>query len=90
VGVLVKGKVVQSDAAATPVAGAKVVLSQGGAEKGKATSGQDGSYTIDKKVEAGKYKIVASAMGFADSTIENLEVKAGQETIVPDLKMNKA
>lgn len=66
------------------------MLSQGGAEKGKATSGQDGSYTIDKKVEPGKYKIVASATGFADGTLENVDVKAGQETTVPELKMNKA
>jgi hypothetical protein len=88
-GVTVKGKVVQSDGT-TPIAGANVVLSQGGAEKGKATSGQDGSYTIDKKVEAGKYKIVASATGFADATLENVDVKAGQEAAVPDLKLNRA
>lgn len=75
----------------TPFAGANVVLSsQGGDKKGEATSGQDGSYTIDKKVEAGTYKIVASATGFADATLENVDVKAGQDMTVPDLKMNKS
>ncbi len=69
----VEGEVTNADGSAAD--GASVVLSQGGAEKGKATADADGSYKIDN-VAVGEYDAVAT-LGAASSAPVKVTVAAG-------------
>jgi 5-hydroxyisourate hydrolase-like protein (transthyretin family) len=66
----------------TPVADAFVTASSttGGEGYGTATSNAQGFYNITTFLDSGNYSVEASAIGFIDTSVENVRVTGGQET----------
>ncbi len=68
--------------ALVPVVGASVTASSttGGVGYGTATSNAQGFYNVTSFLDAGNYSVTASAIGFIDTTVQNVRVTTGQET----------
>jgi hypothetical protein len=66
----------------TPISGADVTASSttGGNGYGTATSNAQGAYNITSFLDSGNYSVTASAIGFIDTSIQNVRVTGGQET----------
>lgn len=62
-----------------PIEGA-IVIAYGLGGSGTATTDSLGQYTITGDLNTGNYNVTASATGFADAIITNVQVTAGQET----------
>lgn len=81
---IITGKIIDTKLADV-VIGATVKLDDGGIG---ASSDLDGNFTL-QKVPVGKHKISVTYLGYATKTIEDINVKEGQSTIV-DVAMEEA
>jgi hypothetical protein len=66
-----------SDPSGAVIPGAKIVLSSEGGSSAATTSGRDGSFHLSG-VQAGKYSLVIEAKGFAQTTVNEIDVLPGK------------
>lgn len=82
----IAGKIIDAKFA-DAVIGATVRVDPGSANAVGGTTDLDGNYII--KCPAGKHKITVSYLGYADKTVEDIEVKTGEATTI-DLALEEA
>ena len=70
-----------------PVPGASVSAT-GAAGSGSATANAQGQYTITSFLDTGTYSAVASAPGFIDQQVDNIQVTTGAQTSNVNIIMN--